>query len=67
MSTDCASDDQAIRQRLPFRKARTRKYANLTHTSPATAQRGLANLVEQGILRVEGAGRSVRYALKGRD
>jgi Fic family protein len=41
-----------------------KKYAHLTHTSPATAQRDLADLVERGILSVEGAGRSVRYALK---
>ena len=40
-----------------------RKYAHLTHTSPATAQRDLAELVAQGVLRVDGAGRSVRYAL----
>jgi Fic family protein len=40
-----------------------KKYAHLTHTSPATAQRDLAELVERGVLNVEGAGRSVRYVL----
>jgi Fic family protein len=40
-----------------------KKYAHLTHISPATAQRDLAELVERGILRVQGAGRSVRYHL----
>jgi Fic family protein len=40
-----------------------KKYAHLTHTSPATAQRDLAELVERGVLKLEGAGRSVRYAL----
>jgi Fic family protein len=40
-----------------------KKYAHLTHTSPATAQRDLAELVERGILRMEGGGRSVRYLL----
>jgi len=41
-----------------------RKYAHLNHTSPATAQRDLADLVERGILSAEGAGRSVRYEIK---
>ena len=41
-----------------------RKYAHLTHTSPATAQRDLSDLVKRGMLSVEGAGRSVRYALE---
>ena len=40
-----------------------KKYAHLTHVSPATAQRDLAELVELGILRVQGEGRSVRYEL----
>jgi len=40
-----------------------RKYAHLTHVSPATAQRDLAELAERGILRTHGAGRSVRYEL----
>jgi Fic family protein len=40
-----------------------RKYAGLTHTSPATAQRDLADLVEKGCLVLTGAGRSVRYEL----
>jgi Fic family protein len=40
-----------------------KKYAHLTHVSPATAQRDLAELTERGILRTEGAGRSVRYQL----
>lgn len=40
-----------------------KKYAHLTHISPATAQRDLAELVEQGILRSQGAGRGVRYEL----
>ncbi len=40
-----------------------RKYAHLTRVSPATAQRDLAELAARGLLRVEGAGRSVRYEL----
>jgi Fic family protein len=40
-----------------------KKYAHLTHVSPATAQRDLAELVELGILQTQGAGRSVRYEL----
>ena len=40
-----------------------RKYARLTKTSPATAQRDLAELVELGCLVLEGAGRSARYEL----
>lgn len=40
-----------------------KKYAHLTHVSPATAQRDLAELVESGVLHAEGAGRSVRYLL----
>ncbi len=40
-----------------------RKYAHLTKTSPATAQRDLAQLVEQGSLVLTGAGRSARYEL----
>jgi Fic family protein len=43
-----------------------KKYASLTKTSPATAQRDLAELVEKGSLVVTGAGRSVRYELPGR-
>jgi Fic family protein len=40
-----------------------RKYAHLTRTSPATAQRDLAQLVELGCLVLEGAGRAARYVL----
>ncbi len=40
-----------------------KKYAHLTKTSPATAQRDLAQLVELRCLLLEGAGRSVRYEL----
>ena len=43
-----------------------KKYANLTKTSPATAQRDLAELVEKGCLVATGAGRSVRYELPPR-
>jgi Fic family protein len=42
-----------------------KKYASLTKTSPATAQRDLAELVEKGCLVLTGAGRSVRYELPG--
>ena len=42
-----------------------KKYASLTKTSPATAQRDLAELVEKGCLVLTGAGRSVRYQLAG--
>jgi Fic family protein len=40
-----------------------RKYANLTKTSPATAQRDLAELVQLGCLELTGAGRSARYVI----
>jgi Fic family protein len=40
-----------------------RKYALLTDISPATAQRDLAQLVELGCLRLDGAGRGARYEL----
>ncbi len=40
-----------------------RKYAGLAHTSKATAQRDLAELVERGCLVLVGAGRSARYEL----
>lgn len=40
-----------------------KKYAHLTHVSPATAHRDLADLTERGVLRSHGAGRSVRYEL----
>jgi len=40
-----------------------RKYAHLTKTSPATAQRDLAELVELRCLSLVGAGRSARYEL----
>ena len=43
-----------------------KKYASLTKTSPATAQRDLAELVEKGCLVLTGAGRSVRYELQPR-
>jgi Fic family protein len=40
----------------------TRKYASLTGVSKATAQRELADLVDQGLLRPNpGGGRSVSY------
>jgi Fic family protein len=42
-----------------------KKYASLTKTSPATAQRDLAELVEKACLALTGAGRSVRYELPG--
>lgn len=42
-----------------------KKYASLTKTSPATAQRDLAELVSQGCLVQTGGGRSVRYELPG--
>jgi Fic family protein len=42
-----------------------KKYASLTKTSAATAQRDLAELVEKGSLVLTGAGRSVRYELPG--
>jgi Fic family protein len=41
-----------------------RKYAHLTKSSPATAQRDLAELVTLGCLALTGAGRSVRYVLR---
>jgi Fic family protein len=43
-----------------------RKYASLAGTSPATAQRDLAQLVELGCLVLVGAGRSARYELSGK-
>jgi Fic family protein len=41
-----------------------RKYANLTKTSTATAQRDLAELVQLGCLVATGAGRSAHYVLR---
>ncbi len=40
------------------------KYVSIAKTSPATAQRDLANLVQKGILALVGAGRSARYEIK---
>lgn len=40
-----------------------KKYASLTKTSPATAQRDLSDLVAKGCLVLKGAGRSARYEL----
>lgn len=40
-----------------------RRYASLTKTSPATAQRDLAELVALGSFVLTGAGRSARYEL----
>lgn len=37
------------------------KYVSIAKTSPATAQRDLAELVRAGMLQLVGAGRSVRY------
>ena len=41
----------------------TRKYENLTGASRATSSRDLIELVELGLLRSSGAGRSTRYAI----
>ncbi len=38
-----------------------KKYMAIAKTTKPTATRDLQNLVEQGVLRVEGAGRSTRY------
>ncbi len=40
------------------------KYVNLTKSSPATAQRDLAQLVAAGILILDGAGRGARYDIQ---
>jgi Fic family protein len=40
------------------------KYVNLTRSSPATAQRDLAELVAAGIFTLAGAGRSARYDIR---
>jgi Fic family protein len=40
-----------------------RKYKNLVGTSDATAARDLTELVELGILQIQGKGRSVKYVL----
>jgi Fic family protein len=40
------------------------KYVSIAKTSPATAQRDLADLVQKGILELAGAGRSARYDIK---
>jgi Fic family protein len=40
-----------------------KKYAHLARTSPATAQRDLADLVSKGYLVLLGSGRSARYEL----
>jgi Fic family protein len=42
-----------------------KKYAHLTGTSPATAQRDLSDLLAKGYLVMQGAGRSARYELAG--
>lgn len=39
------------------------KYAKITGTSKATATRDLADLLAQGLLRVEGVGKATRYAV----
>jgi Fic family protein len=41
----------------------TDKYAKITGTSKATATRDLADLLTQGLLRVEGVGKATRYAV----
>jgi Fic family protein len=43
-----------------------KKYAHLTKSSPATAQRDLADLVEKDCLVLRGAGRGARYELPGK-
>jgi len=40
------------------------KYVNLTKSSPATAQRDLAELVGAGVLKLTGAGRGARYEIQ---
>ncbi len=40
------------------------KYVSIAKTSPATAQRDLADLVQKGISELVGAGRSARYEIK---
>jgi Fic family protein len=37
------------------------KYVSIAKTSPATAQRDLADLVQKGLLKLVGAGRAARY------
>ncbi len=45
---------------------KNKKYMGIAHTSRATAQRELADLVKKGILiKMPGGGRSASYALKG--
>jgi len=41
-----------------------RKYIAMTKTSDATAQRDLSDLVEAGILEIEGKGRATHYGLR---
>ncbi len=41
----------------------TDKYAKMTGTSKATATRDLADLLAQGLLRVQGVGKATRYAV----
>jgi Fic family protein len=41
----------------------TEKYTKITGTSKATATRDLTDLLANGLLRVEGAGKSTRYAV----
>ena len=41
----------------------TEKYAKITGTSKPTASRDLADLLAQGLLRVEGVGKATRYAV----
>jgi Fic family protein len=41
----------------------TEKYTKITGTSKATATRDLADLLANGLLRVEGVGKATRYAV----
>jgi Fic family protein len=41
-----------------------KKYSSLTKSSPATAQRDLANLVKAGCILLVGSGRGARYEIK---
>ena len=40
-----------------------KKYMSIAKTSKATATRDLQNLLENGVVKAEGGGRSVRYTL----
>jgi len=54
---------QKKRSQIP-RRDEQREYVSIAKTSPATAQRDLAELVNAGVLQLKGAGRGARYEMR---